>query len=67
MLVTGLDATAIQEVEKGVHDGGLQLQGAIKFVLSKVEKVDDKGKSTTGVLACLGGAWDPALDGGNPS
>ncbi len=61
--MAGLDAKAIEAVEKGTHHGGQHLQQALKFVAVRQEAADSK---RAGQLQMLGGPWDPELDGGSP-
>jgi hypothetical protein len=63
LLVAGLDAKAMEAVEKGAHHGGQHLQQVLRFVAMKQEGTDSK---RAGHLQMLGGPWDQELDGGSP-
>lgn len=57
----GLDDKAYSDILKGKFEGGTHLLNALKFVAVR----EEKDKKKTGIM-CLGGPYDPALDGGNP-
>eukprot|EP00210_Caulerpa_lentillifera_P004751 g4535.t1 len=57
----GLENKAYLDILKGKFDGGTHLLNALKFVTVR----EEKDKKKTGIM-CLGGPYDPSLDGGNP-
>jgi len=59
--ISGLDEKSYRDVLKGKFEGGSHLMNALKFVTVR----EEKDKKKTGIM-CLGGPYDPHIDGGNP-
>lgn len=59
--VCGLDDKSHADVLKGKFDGGTHFINAFKFVVVR----EERDKKKTGIM-CLGGSFDPDIDGGNP-
>lgn len=59
----GLDSLQKASVLKGPHnEGGAHLTRALKFLAVR----EESGKHHRSGIMCLGGPWDPELDGQNP-
>ena len=57
-----MDEKSFRDALKGKFEGGTHLINALKFVTVR----EEKDKKKTGIM-CLGGPYDPELDGGDPA
>lgn len=62
LLLCGVPHGSLGELHMGAAEGGAHLHNLLKCVAIKTDRNGVKSG-----LACLGGPWDPELDGGSPA